>query len=123
MDLVQNKGEIPARVRRKKRNARGRDSDDDEGNGDWNGDWNGDDTSQPDDEWTLTSIETPQESVETRNIIPEKCKHPAVKSTKSFRELTKAEVDRVENKGEIPARVRRKKRKSCAEVYLAEKKT
>ncbi len=61
VDLVENKGEIPARLRRKKRKARGQDSDDDE----WNADWDGDDPSQRDDEWTLTSIETPKESVET----------------------------------------------------------
>ena len=49
---------------------------------------------------------------------PSKCKHPAVKSTKGFRELTKAVVDLVRNRGTMPARLRRKDRKSCAEAIL-----
>ena len=56
------------------------------------------------------------------NIIPEKCKNPAVNSTRSFRDLTEAEADLVENKGRMPARLRRKKRKSYAEVDLADRK-
>ena len=47
------------------------------------------------------------------SIIPDKCKDPAVNSTKNFRELTKAEVDLVEkkNQGTMPARVRSKNKR------------
>ena len=56
VDLVEKKN--PGTVRRKNQNTHGDVSDDDEGNG-------GDDaTSQTDDEWTLTSLATPHESVE-----------------------------------------------------------
>ena len=57
--LVENKGIMPERLKKRMRKA-GEDSDDDE----LNGDWSGDDASQTGDEWTLASIETPQQSVE-----------------------------------------------------------
>ena len=59
--IVENKGITPSRQKRQKKKTRGNESDDDEGTGDWSGE----DTSQTDDELTLVSIETPQESVKT----------------------------------------------------------
>ena len=44
-------------------------------------------------------------------IIPERFKHPTVNSTKGFRELTKAEIAVVENKGIAPSRQRRNKKR------------
>ena len=65
--LVENKyqSKMPSRVKRQKRETLGEDSDDEA-----NGDWKGDDTSQTDDEWPLTSIGTPQESVEIGRARP-----------------------------------------------------
>ena len=70
--VVENKGIAPSRQRRKKRKMRGNDSEDDEGTADWSGE----DTLQTDDELTLASIETPQESVETGRAR----RHPTISS-------------------------------------------
>ena len=69
---VENKGIVPERLRKSRRKTHGEESDDDAGSGKSSGDG----SSLTDDEWTLASIETPQESVETGRARP----HPTISS-------------------------------------------